>query len=700
MSIDENILENPLLSQQELPPFSEIQAQHVVPGMTQLLDESREHLACVLKNIDAPTWESLVEPLEAQDDLLGQSWSPVSHLHAVLNTPELRDAYRQSVSLLTQYSTEVSQNKALFDAYDKLAKSSHYATLSTSQKKVIDNELQSFKLGGVELSGEKKKRYGDISQKLSALSTQFSNNVLDATQNWYKKFDVADALIGLPESALEQAKQAGDNKKDEHDEPLGGYVITLDFPSYLAVMMYADNRSLREEVYRAYVTRASILGVKSDGTSAKEWDNSKIISEILTLKHEQAKLLGFNNSAEKSLAKKMAETPDEVIGFLTELSEKSKSFAEKDIEELTEFAKEGGLENISAWDLVYFSEKLRQEKYAISQEVLKPYFPASKVISGMFTVVERLFGITLIEIVDFDTYHQDVQFFHVKRNKKVIAKFYLDLYAREDKRGGAWMADCRSRRNAKQGLQLPVAFLTCNFTPPRGDDPALLTHDEVTTLFHEFGHGLHHMLTTINEAGVSGINGVPWDAVELPSQFMENWCWQEEVIPLISGHYKTGEVLPKALLEKMLLAKNFQSGMQMMRQLEFALFDMRLHAEFSESKEFTVKETLNEIREKYAVFKTPDFNCFENSFSHIFSGGYAAGYYSYKWAEVLSADAFSAFEEEGIFNQATGERFLQEILEKGGSSDPMSLFKKFRGHKPSIEPLLRHGGLVDLKHGV
>ncbi|MDO3381730.1 oligopeptidase A [Gilvimarinus algae] len=686
---------NPLLSDALLPPFSAIRPEHVEPAVSQLIDEGRAHLQELLKALGEPTWESLVAPLEAEDDRLERAFAPVSHLNAVANTPELRDAYNASIALLTDYSTEVSQNRELFEAYQALADSEAYQALSSTQKKVVDNALRDFKLGGVALEGDDKKRYGAIAKRLSELSTTFANNVLDATAAWYLHFDDAEALAGLPESALAQAKQAGELKKHDNGEPLGGYVVTLDFPSYLAVMMYADDRTLREQMYRAFVTRASADGRKADGSGAACWDNTGLIAETLALRHEQARLLGFASYAERSLATKMADTPEQVIGFLQELAEKSRPQAERDFAELKAYAGEQGCDDLQAWDLAYYSEKLRQQKYDISQEALRPYFPAEKVISGMFEVVGRLFDIDILPVAAFDSWHPDVRFYQIYRDGEQLASFYLDLFAREGKRGGAWMADCRVRRQTGAGLQLPVAFLTCNFTPPVGDTPSLLTHDEVTTLFHEFGHGLHHMLTQIDVAAVSGINGVAWDAVELPSQFLENWCWQEEVIGLISGHYRTGEPLPKVLLDKMLAAKNFQAGMQMMRQLEFSLFDFRLHAEYNPDAPVPAARLLDEVRREVAVIPQPAFNRFENSFSHIFAGGYAAGYYSYKWAEVLSADAFAAFEEEGIFNPSTGKRFLQEILQRGGSREPMHLFVSFRGREPSIEPLLRHSGLLE-----
>ena len=680
-------MSNPLLETHELPPFSAIQPEHVEPAISQLIDANRNHLQALLSSLQQPTWDNLVAPLEAQGDLLEQAWSPVSHLNAVCNNDVLRTAYNNSLALLTEYSTEVSQNTELYNAYQKLADSEEYAQLTQAQKQAVDNALRDFRLGGVALDGEQKKRFGAIQKRLSELSTQFSNNVLDATQAWFKHFTDAEALAGLPESALAQAAQAAAQKQ------LSGYVVTLDFPSYLAVMMYADNRQLREEMYTAYVTRASADGKKADGSSAAQWDNSALITETLALRHELAQLLGFANYAERSLASKMAESTQQVLEFLNELAQKSRPLAERDIQALRDFAATQGCTDLQPWDMTYYSEKLRVEKYAISQEELRPYFPAERVINGMFDVVKRLYDIDIVQVAVFDSWHPDVRFYHIFKSGEKIASFYLDLFAREHKRGGAWMADCRVRRKTDTGTQLPVAFLTCNFTPPVGDTPSLLTHDEVTTLFHEFGHGLHHMLTQIDVAAVSGINGVAWDAVELPSQFLENWCWEPEAIPLISGHYQTAEPLPQALLDKMLAAKNFQSGMQMVRQLEFSLFDFRLHAEYDPANPQDPQAVLDQVRREVAVVQAPAFNRFQNSFSHIFAGGYAAGYYSYKWAEVLSADAFSRFEEEGIFNAQTGESFLREILQQGGSKAPMELFINFRGREPSIEALLRHSGL-------
>ena len=682
---------NPLLESHVLPPFSTIEATHVEPAVSQIINESRAYLQNLLANLSRPSWATLVTPLEEQGDKLDQAWAPVSHLNSVRNNDELREAYNASIALLTEYGTEVSQNEQLYKAYQQLADSDEYENLSQAQKQTVDNALRDFRLGGVALSEDKKKRYAEIQQRLSELSTQFSNHVLDSTQAWFKHFENANDLTGLPESALAQAAQSAQKKS------LDGYVITLDFPSYYAVIMYADNRELRKEIYTAYVTRASSNSQKVNDDKkvefTTEFDNTAIIAETLALRHELAQLLGFDNYAERSLATKMAQSTQQVVDFLQELAKKSKPYAQQDYTELKNFAASKGCADFQAWDTTYYSEQLRVEKYSISQEELRPYFPAEKVINGMFEVVSRLFGIQVKQLSDFDTYHPDVRFFQIYKNGAHIASFYLDIFARENKRGGAWMADARVRRKTPKGMQLPVAFLTCNFTPPVGDTPSLLTHDEVTTLFHEFGHGIHHMLTQIDVAAVSGINGVAWDAVELPSQFMENWCWEPEAIPLISGHYQTGESLPQSLLDKMLAAKNFQSGLQMLRQIEFSLFDFRLHAEYDPKNPHAAQEVLQQVRNEVAVVQPPEFNRFENSFSHIFAGGYAAGYYSYKWAEVLSADAFSRFEEEGIFNATTGESFLREILQQGGSKTPMELFTNFRGREPNIDALLRHSGI-------
>lgn len=692
--------ENSLLWESLLPAFGQIDAAEVVPAIETVIAGNRAHLENLLGQNTSPDWNSLIAKLEADEDRLSTVWSPVSHLNAVKNSPALRDAYTEALQALTRYNTEVSQNEALYRAYEKIANSHEFQQLSTAQRKTIDNALRDFKLSGVNLPPAEKQRYGEIQQRLSALSTRFANNVLDATQGWYRYVEDKTELAGLPDNALDAARQAAETRQ------LAGYVITLDIPAYLAVMTHADNRSLREEIYRAYVTRASEQGQAVGDTDPAQWDNREPMEEILALRHEQAQLLGFDNYAELSLATKMAESTDEVVTFLQSLAQKAKPVAQQELAQLKAFAVEHcGLTELAPWDLAYVSEKQRQAVFAISEEELRPYFPAGKVIEGLFAVVEKLFQVRIEPDDSVATWHPDARYYLIKRAKikkaqhsknseEIIAGFYLDIYARENKRGGAWMDECRVRRRTENGMQLPVAYLTCNFSPPTDSRPSLLTHSEVTTLFHEFGHGLHHMLTDVDCAAVSGINGVAWDAVELPSQFLENWCWQEEVVPLISAHYETGEPLPKSLLDKMLAAKNYQSAMQILRQLEFSLFDFRLHLEYNPDHPRDPQDLLDEVRQQVAVLVPPDFNRFQNSFSHIFAGGYAAGYYSYKWAEELSADAFSLFEENGIFDRATADKFLHCILQQGGARDAATLFCEFRGRKPAIDALLRHSGIV------
>lgn len=675
---------NPLLQDPVLPPFSAIRAEHVEPALSRLLDNCRQHLQQVLASNqpDAVTWDSLVQPLEEQDNILNKAWSPVSHLHSVLNSDDLRQAYTTSLAKLTAYSTEVGQNRELFEAYQSLAQSEAFEQLSRAQQQAVNNALRDFTLAGVALPDAQKQRFSEIKKRLSELSTQFSNNVMDATQGWFKQLSQAADLAGLPEDMIALAAQAAEQKGKS------GYVVTLDIPSYLAVMTYADDRQLREEMYRAYVTRAS-----DEGPTAGQWDNRPVMEEILALRHEMALLLDFGNYAERSLATKMAEDCDQVDAFLVDLASRSRPIAEKELAEVQDFAQGLGFEQeLQAWDLPYYSEKLKQQTYAISQEELRPYFPVNKVVSGLFDIVQRLFAIE-VEESQADTWHEDVRYFEIKREGDVIASFYLDLYARENKRGGAWMDVCRDRCRVQNQQQLPVAYLVCNFTPAVADKPALLSHDEVVTLFHEFGHGLHHMLTQINVAAVSGISGVAWDAVELPSQFLENWCWEREALALISGHYQTGELLPEEKLNNLLAAKNFQSALQMLRQIEFALFDFRLHRNYRPETFTSVQAEIDAVRQEVSVVIPPAFNRFQNGFSHIFAGGYAAGYYSYKWAEVLSSDAFSKFEERGIFNEKTGAEFLQCILEQGGSREAMELFESFRGRKPNVDALLRHSGI-------
>ena len=678
-------MNNPLLENEALPAFSEILPEHIEPALDEVLKQAKLAVDNLLSKLKTPTWETLVVPMEELDARIHQVWSPVSHLNSVMNSEELRAAYNACLPKLSEFGTDLGQNEDLYEAYKAIAISDQYQLLDVAQKKVIDNSLRDFRLSGVELSQTKRDQFKTISQSLSELTAKFEENVMDSTQSWQKNITDESLLSGLPDSAKAMAAQVAQraNKK--------GWLFTLDFPSYLPLITYADNRALRKEVYTAFATRASDQGINGN-----QWDNTSVIAEILSLRHQLANLIGFDNHAERSIETKMAQSSQQVLDFLGDLATRSKPIAEKEFVELQSFAKENTeLRGVEAWDMTYFSEKLRQQRYAISQEEIKSYFPEDKVVSGLFAVVNRLYGLNIVERHDIDVWHPSVRFFDIfDESGASRGQFYLDLYARSHKRGGAWMDECLSHRLTPNGLQIPVAYLTCNFSEPIGDKPALFSHDEVTTLFHEFGHGLHHMLTKIHYAGVSGINGVPWDAVELPSQFMENWCWEREALDLISGHFETGETLPSALFDKMIAARNFQSAMVMIRQLEFSLFDFRLHLEFDPEQEGQAEKVLAEVREEISVFIPPAFSRFGHSFSHIFAGGYAAGYYSYKWAEVLSADAFSKFEEKGIFDRKTGVEFLQAILEQGGSREPMDLFVEFRGRKPEIDALLRHSGIA------
>ncbi len=676
-------MDNPLLNLTGLPPFSRIRPEHVEPAIDQLLAEGRTLVRSLLESRGPHSWQSLIEPLDLADDRLGRAWSPVSHLNAVLNSDALREAYNACLPKLSEYATEMGQNEALFAAYRAVA--AQDTGLDKAQQKVLEHALRDFRLSGVDLPPEQKARYKAISQTLSRLTSQFSDNLLDATNAWSKRITDEAELSGLPESALGLARQIARQRGET------GWVLTLDLPCYLPVMNYADSRELRHEMYRAYVTRAS-----DQGPDAGRWDNGPIMEQLLALRHELANLLGFNNYAERSLATKMARSTDEVLGFLTDLAQRAYPQAQRELAELQAFASaEYGLDELEAWDIGYYSEKLRQQRYAFTQEELKPYFPENRVIPGLFTVVGRLFGIRINELEGVDCWHPDVRFFEIRdRAGELRGQFYLDLYARRNKRGGAWMDDYAGRMVTAGRVQHPVAYLTCNFSPPVGDQPALFTHSEVETLFHEFGHGLHHLLTRVDYHAVSGINGVAWDAVELPSQFLENWCWEQEALALISGHVETGEPLPDALYQKMYRAKHFQSAMQMVRQLEFSLFDFRIHLEYDPEKGARIYEILEQVREEVAVVRPPAFNRFAHGFSHIFAGGYSAGYYSYKWAEVLSADAFSLFEENGIFDAASGASFLHNILEKGGSEDAADLFAAFRGRPPRVDALLRHSGIT------
>ena len=679
--------DNPLLDLGGLPKFGEILAEHVEPAVDQVLARNRERIATLLRTVEEPGWDNFMAPLEHLEDELERVWAPVSHLNAVRDNDDLRAVYENCLAKLSDYSAEVGQNSELYERIKWIREHGEFDRLNRERRKVIENTLRDFHLAGVDLDPEAQTRYRDITSELSRLGNLFSRNLLDATDNWHLDITQPERLAGLPDNAVAQAAEAA------REGGLEGWRFSLQTPAYLAVMTYADDRSMREAVYRAFVTRASEIG-----PDAGRWDNSEVMLDILRLRRKLAVLLGFKDYAAYSLATKMARDSGEVFEFIRQLAEKCHPPGKREVSQLRQFAKnELSLDALAPWDYAWASEKLRNHLYEYSQEALRPYFPLPRVLAGMFDIVGRLFGIRVERAESPQTWHPDVQFYRIlDESGEIRGFFYLDLYARKQKRGGAWMADCIGRRNTEAGMQTPVAFLTCNFSSPVGGQPSLLTHDEVITLFHEFGHGLHHLLTRIEVAGVAGINGVPWDAVELPSQFLENWCWEREALDLISGHVDTGEPLPQAMLDKMRRGRNFQSAMKLCRQLEFSLFDMRLHTDFDPAGNQSIQQVLDEVREAVAVVPVPDFNRFQNSFGHIFAGGYAAGYYSYQWAEVLSADAFSLFEENGVFDEATGRRFLSEILERGGSEEPMVLFESFRGRKPTVDALLRHSGLSPL----
>jgi oligopeptidase A len=673
---------NPLLEQHPLPPFSRIEPAHAEPAVRELIERNKQAIEALLEENQTYTWDNLLAPIEQLEDELAQAFSPVSHLNSVCNSEAMREAYNACLPLLSEYGTWMGQHTRLCEAYQQIADSPDFEHMDDARRKAVENALRDFRLAGVSLPPEEKARYGELRKRLSELGSKFGENVLDATNAWSRRAK-REELQGLPDTALANARQAA--RRAGYED----YLINLEFPSWSPVLTYCENRELREEVYTANCTRASEVG-----PHAGRWDNAGIIEETLDLRRQLAELLGFSNYAELSLATKMAESPDRVIDFLEQLAQQSREQSLREWHELENFAREQhGVESLAAWDVTFYSEKLRQQRYQVSQEDIRPYLPVSRVLPGLFEVVSRLYELEIREVQDFEHYHCDAQLFEIRQDDQLIARFFLDLYARADKRGGAWMDDCRVRRLRGGELQIPVAYLVCNFTPPVEGKPALLTHTELTTLFHEFGHGLHHMLTRQTVAAVSGINGVAWDAVELPSQFLENWCWEREALTFISGHHETGKPLPGELLDKLLAARNFQSAMMLARQLEFSLFDFRLHREWGEGGIGSAQSLLDEVREQVAVIVPPPFNRFQNSFSHIFAGGYAAGYYSYKWAEVLSADAFSRFEEEGIFNRETGRSFRIHILEMGGSREPMELFVAFRGREPDIAPLLRQSGI-------
>ncbi|MGO4479920.1 M3 family metallopeptidase [Massilia sp. 2TAF26] len=696
MSIDASnpLLANPLLDFSGLPRFDAIKPEHVTPAIEQLIADARN----VVQQLEAPGdkvgWDSFVVPLEEATERLGRAWGVVNHLNHVMDTPELRATYNENQPKVTEFWTELGQNEALFAKYKQLHASTEFVNLTPARKRIVENALRDFRLGGAELPEKQKERFAEIQEQQAALSTRFSENVLDATNDFKLLVENEADLSGLPDDARAAARAAAERDGKQ------GWQFSLHFPSYFPVLQFADKRELREKIYRANATKASEMGVVF--SEVEKWDNTSNIAQLLKLRDEEAKLLDFRSFADVSLEPKMAESPERVIEFLEDLARRARPYAEKDLAELRAFARdELGIEEMQAWDVAYASEKLREKRYAFSAQEVKQYFPESKVVAGLFGVISRLFGVSIAPDQG-PVWHPDVRFYRIERDGKLIGQFYLDPYARPGKGQGAWMDDARGRRMATGGIvQTPIAYLVCNFTPPAIVDgqqqPSLFTHDEVTTLFHEFGHGLHHMLTEVDELSVSGISGVEWDAVELPSQFMENFCWEWDVLQGMTAHVKTGEPLPRELYDKMLAAKNFQSGMQTLRQVEFSLIDMHLHYDFDPHSQKTVQALVDEVRSKFSVLIPPAFNRFQHSFGHIFAGGYAAGYYSYKWAEVLSADAYAAFEEAveagGAALDETGKRFHREILSVGGSRPALESFKAFRGREPQIDALLRHSGM-------
>ena len=685
---------NPLLFTAGLPKFNEIKPEHVSPALDSLLTEGKQIIEALASNNNAPAWQGFALKLEDLDEKISRAWSQVGHMNAVVNSPELREAYNTNLAKLTDFYSDLAQDERLYAKYKAIHASADFVKLNPAQQKIISNEVRDFKLGGAELPAKDKIRFKAISEELSKLASKFEENVLDTTNEFALYIEDKTELAGIPDDVLQAAKEAAEADKKlaakAGNENKGAYKFTLHFPSYLPALQYADNRALREKLYRAYATRASEFG-------KPEFDNTPLITQLLKLKLEEAKMLGYNNFAELSLATKMADTPKQVIEFLQNLASKAKPFAEQDMRELVDYAKKLGISDMQAWDVSYVSEKLREDKYAFSDQEVKQYFPEAKVMAGLFKVIETIFGV-FVQKTESPTWHENAHFYSITRpngsqKETLVGQFYLDLYARNNKRGGAWMDEAITRRVVDGKLTTPVAYLTCNFSAPVGNKPALFTHDEVITLFHEFGHGLHHMLTEVNDYSVSGIKGVEWDAVELPSQFMENFCWEWDVLRHMTQHVETGAQLPRELFDKMVAAKNFQAGMQTLRQVEFSLFDITLHSSFDPNGEKIPLQLIEEIRDQVAVVRPPKWNRFPNNFSHIFAGGYAAGYYSYKWAEVLSADAYSLFEEHGGLSAEAGQKFWHEILSRGGSRPAMESFVAFRGREPNIDALLRHNGM-------
>jgi len=672
--------DNPLLMPHDIPLFTSIKAAHIRPALESIIVDNQQAIEA-LKEIEDPDWDTFIQPFEDLDERLSKMWDTVSHLNSVLDDEEFRENYRQCLPVISDYATSLAQNEQLYRQYQSVRDSSAFAEFDLAQQKLIDNALRDFRLSGVALPENKKESFKAIQSELSTLTNRFEQNLLDATDHWFLHILDKDKLSGLPDTATSLAAEQAAQKE------LDGWVFSLQAPSYIPFIMFADDRDLRRQMYEAYVTRASNAGPDAD-----RWDNSTIIDDILKLRREKAALLGFDDYVDFALQTRMAENGQAVSHFLSQLSAAAKPSAEREFLELSAFASQDGITELQAWDLPYYSEKLRQQLYDISQEDVRPWFPLDSVLRGLFEVVGRLYGLTIKQNNKFETWHKDVRYYEISDSAgEARGRFFLDLFARKGKRGGAWMGDGISRKETTKDVQNPLAWLVTNFSPPTAGRPSLLSHDEVITLFHEFGHGLHHMLTRIGYPAVSGINGVPWDAVELPSQMMENWAWQDEVLEMISGHFETGEPLPVEMIKRLNDAKNFQAGMLLLRQLEFALFDLSIH---KGTVAVDVQDALDQVRAEIAVFIPPEFNRFQNSFSHIFAGGYASGYYSYSWAEVLSSDAFSLFEEKGIFDPDTGRSFLENILEKGGSQDPLALFRAFRGREPEIDALLRHRGLA------
>ncbi len=676
----------------QLPDFERIAPEHAAEALDRVLTENRHRLEDLLGNQASPGWQGLVEPMEQMSEALSWVWGPVSHLFMVNSTDAWRAAYNQGLPKVTEYHLELSQSEALFEAYQRLAASAEFGTLSPTRQKVVTDAIRDFKLSGVGLKAEAKQRFKEISLRLSELQTKFEEQLMDATQAWSLHITDQARLAGMSAAALEQAAAKAAAKK------LDGWLLTLDYPSFDAVISHADDRTLREQLYTAFATRAS-----DQGPHAGRFDNSALMDEILALRAEQAGLLGFGNFAELSVATKMADTPDQVEAFLLDLAQRARTAAQAELQALGDLARAmDGLEELQSWDLAYYSEKLRQQSLGLNEEALRPYFPLPAVLQGLFDLIHQLYGYRVEACEGHPVWHPDVKLYALMQDDgTVIGRFYLDPYARDQKRSGAWMDECLGRRQTEAGTQLPVAYLVCNFRPPlksdAGEQPGLLTHDEVVTLFHEFGHGLHHLLTQVEASALAGIRGVEWDAVELPSQFMENWCYQPALLKSFARHWQSGEALPDAQIEKLRTSRVFQAGMATLRQIEFALFDLRLHRDFDAGQGARVMQTLEQVRDEVAVMRPPAFNRFPCSFSHIFAGGYSAGYYSYKWAEVLSADAFAAFDEAGLSAEAmreTGRRFLDTLLSRGGSRTAAQLFRDFRGRDPSLEPLLRQDGLI------